>query len=82
VDGMPVEVATRARWLATGLPTTARGAAASDPSAEVSRLGAVQAQEFEMILWALGRRTGESRGTVLARFEKGEFVRTHALRQT
>jgi hypothetical protein len=48
----------------------------------VHRLGGVQAQDFEATLWSLGRRTGERRAAVLARFEAGEFVRTHALRQT
>lgn len=81
-DGIPTELATLARWRATGLPTTTPGTAALDAAAEVRRLGAVQAQEFEMTLWSLGRRTGESRERVLGRFERGEFVRVHALRQT
>ncbi len=54
----------------------------ADRGRGVRRLGAVQAQEFETTLWSLGRRTGESRAEVLAQFSQGEFVRTHALRQT
>lgn len=77
-----VDEVLRARWRATGLPTSTPGAAAPTAAEEVRRLGAVQAQEFEATLWSLGRRTGESREAVLAQFAAGDFVRTHALRQT
>lgn len=80
--GMTVDEVLRRRWRATGLPTSTRGAAATTAGEEVRRLGAVQAQEFETTLWSLGRRTGESRDSIVARFDQGEFVRTHALRQT
>lgn len=79
---LSVAEALRRRWRATGLPTSAPGLAAPTAAEEVRRLGAVQAQEFELTLWALGRRTGESREQVVDAFTRGEFVRTHALRQT
>jgi hypothetical protein len=72
----------RARWRATGLPTEGPSAAASSGQEEVRRLGAVQAQEFEMTLWSLARRTGQSREGLLAQFARGDIVRTHTLRQT
>lgn len=72
----------RRRWRATGLPTRRPGAAAATASEEVARLGAVQAQEFELTLWSLGRRTGEPYAAVLAAFTRGDYVRTHTLRQT
>jgi hypothetical protein len=81
-DAMTVDEALRGRWRATGLPTSRPGAAAATATEEVGRLGAVQAQEFETTLWSLGRRTGEARADVLAQFQRGEFVRTHVLRQT
>jgi hypothetical protein len=79
---MDVDEALRRRWRATGLPTATPAPAAASAADEVRRLGAVQAQDFEPTLWSLGRRTGQSRAEVLRQFEAGEFVRTHALRQT
>jgi hypothetical protein len=79
---MTIDEVLRRRWRATGLPTRTPGAAAPTSDLEVRRLAAVQAQEFEMTLWSLSRRTGEARDVILERFEKGEFVRVHALRQT
>jgi hypothetical protein len=79
---LSVDDLLRARWRATGLPTSTPGAAKPTAAAEVRRLGAVQAQEFETTLWSLGRRTAESRTSILAGFERGEFVRTHTLRPT
>jgi hypothetical protein len=79
---MTLEDVLRRRWRATGLPTSSPGAAASTSGEQVRRLGGVQAQEFELTLWSLSRRTGEPRARILDRFERGEFLRTHALRQT
>lgn len=70
------------RWRATGLPTAGPAPAAATARAEVARLGAMQAQEFEQTLWSLGRRTGEPRAAVLDSFNRGEYLRTHTLRQT
>lgn len=71
-----------ARWRATGLPTSTEAASARSAAKEVARLGAVQAQEFEMTLWSLGRRTGQPRADVLADVDNGAVVRTHTLRPT
>ena len=79
---LTVDEALRARWHATGLPTQGRSAAASSGQEEVRRLGAVQAQEFEMTLWSLARRTSESRDRLVDQFARGDIVRTHTLRQT
>ena len=79
---LTVDDVLRARWRATGLPTAGRSAAASTGQEEIRRLGAVQAQEFEMTLWSLARRTGESRERLLDQFASGDIVRTHTLRQT
>jgi Winged helix DNA-binding domain len=79
---LTVDEALRARWHATGLPTQGRSAAASSGQEEVRRLGAVQAQEFEMTLWSLARRTSDSRERLLDQFARGDIVRTHTLRQT
>lgn len=79
---MDVEEVLRRRWRATGLPTRRPGSACGVAGAQVRRLGGVQAQDFEATLWSLGRRTGERRAEVLRQFQEGEFVRTHALRQT
>lgn len=78
---MPAHDILLRRFRATGLPGTP-GNARGSAEHHVRRLGAVQAQEFEMTLWSLGRRTGLTRSEVLAEFESGAFVRTHALRPT
>ncbi len=70
------------RWAASGLPWSAGHVAAADPTAEVRRLGCVQAQEFEMSLWSLGQRTGATQSQVLAALSTGEVLRTHAMRPT
>lgn len=52
------------------------------PAAVVGHFGAVQSQLHDMSLWALARRSGASLAEVEAAFERGDFVRTHALRPT
>lgn len=73
---------TLQRFRATGLPTSEPGWRAETAGEQIARLGAVQAQEFEMTLWALGRRTGQTRLEIMAEFDDGRFIRTHALRPT
>lgn len=73
---------TLQRFQATGLPTSQPGWRAETASEQIVRLGAVQAQEFEMTLWALGCRTGQTRREIMAEFDAGRFIRTHALRPT
>ncbi len=67
-----------ARWLACGLPGQWEATAA----AAVGRFGAVQAQEFDYTLWSLSQRTGQTRDEILAEFNSGRLIRTHALRPT
>ncbi len=42
----------------------------------------MQAQEFDLTLWSLAQRTGQTREEIMAEFQAGDFVRTHAIRQT
>jgi hypothetical protein len=57
--------------------------AATDPVAVVSRLGAVQSQDFGPACWALGQRVpGLTEAQVQARFDAGDLLRTHVLRPT
>ncbi len=74
----------RQRWAATGLPGTTAGTsrAASTGAEEVRRTGAIQSQEFEQTLWSLHRRTGAARDQLLAEFDAGVYLRTHAMRPT
>lgn len=69
------------RWVACGL-AAGGPRVASDVAAVVARLGCVQAQEFDMTLWSLGMRTGQSREEVLRDLAAGEVVRTRAMRPT
>jgi len=49
----------------------------------VRHLGAVQSQDFNMALWALGvRLPGSSQNTIEAAINKGKILRTHVLRPT
>jgi hypothetical protein len=49
----------------------------------VKRLGAIQAQDFEMAAWAIGLRLpGSNRESVETALERGEILRTHLLRPT
>jgi hypothetical protein len=52
------------------------------PADLVRRLGAVQAQDYAPALWSVGARTGLAAPDVAQAVEKGELVRTHALRPT
>ena len=46
-------------------------------------MGAMQAQDFSMSLWALGCRTnGATLSSITERFNKGEILRTHVMRPT
>lgn len=78
------QVWLRQRWAATGLPGTIAGTsrAARSGADEVRRHGGVQSQEFEQTLWSLHRRTGATRDALLAEFDAGVYLRTHALRPT
>jgi DNA glycosylase AlkZ-like len=49
----------------------------------VSALGAMQAQDYEMALWAIGLRLlGPSAESIRAAADRGEIIRTHVLRPT
>jgi hypothetical protein len=54
----------------------------ASPADVVGHLGAVQSQLHDMSLWTIGRRCGSTMAEVEQSFERGEFVRTHALRPT
>lgn len=77
-DLSPAAWAAR-RWAACGLGDTAWAADGADA---IGRFGAMQAQEFDLTLWSLSQRTGQTRQQLLADFQAGRFVRTHAVRQT
>ena len=54
-----------------------------DPAAVVSAMGAMQAQEYPMALWAVGLRTRQAcESSVRAAIDTGRIVRLHALRPT
>ncbi|RYY64232.1 MAG: winged helix DNA-binding domain-containing protein [Chitinophagaceae bacterium] len=55
---------------------------AAGPAELVSRLAALQAQDYAMSLWAVGRRTGHTRAQVEAALDAGQIIRTHLLRPT
>ena len=49
----------------------------------VSRMGAVQAQDFAMSKWAVGLRVpGSTEKSVESAIDSGEIIRTHVLRPT
>jgi hypothetical protein len=53
------------------------------PRDVVARMGAMQAQDYEMAKWAVGLRlTGAKIDSVRAAIDRGEIIRTHLLRPT
>ncbi len=53
------------------------------PAAVVSHMGAMQAQDFNMVKWAIGARLpGISEQKIEESFNSGEVIRTHLLRPT
>ncbi|MDR2232290.1 MAG: winged helix DNA-binding domain-containing protein [Tannerella sp.] len=53
------------------------------PNEVVARMGAMQAQDFNMAKWAVGiRLEGCTEKAVIEAFNKGEILRTHVLRPT
>ncbi len=59
------------------------GTAYATPTEIVAWMGAMQAQDFRMSLWAVGLRLpGSTRKTVMDDLESGMIVRTHVLRPT
>lgn len=55
----------------------------SAPEELLSRIGAMQAQDYEMAKWALGvRLPGSTRKTIEKAIEEGHIIRTHVLRPT
>lgn len=55
----------------------------ADPVAVVSRLGAVQSQDYPGAAWGIAQRAGGlTLGEVTAAYDAGRIVRTHALRPT
>jgi hypothetical protein len=55
----------------------------SDPAKLVSRMGALQAQDYNMSKWALGIRTKGSTNQIIEKaITEGSILRTHALRPT
>lgn len=59
------------------------GPAAADPPSVVSRLGAVQSQDYPGAAWGIAQRAGGlTLAEVTAAYDAGRIVRTHALRPT
>jgi hypothetical protein len=53
------------------------------PAALVSHMGAMQAQDFNMVMWAIGARLpGITEEQVKKSFNSGEMIRTHLMRPT
>ena len=53
------------------------------PAALVSHMGAMQAQDFNMVKWAIGARLpGVSEEQIEKSFNSGEMIRTHLMRPT
>jgi hypothetical protein len=53
------------------------------PAAVVSHMGAMQAQDFNMVKWAIGARLpGVSEEQIEKSFNSGEMIRTHLMRPT
>lgn len=73
---MPVPLILQQRLSAQGF------FADHSPEATVSALGALQAQDYNMALWAVGIRSGAGRAAVEAALQEGRLLRTHVLRPT
>ena len=59
------------------------GAELNTPAALVSHMGAMQAQDFNMVKWAIGARLpGVSEEQIEKSFNSGEMIRTHLMRPT
>lgn len=55
----------------------------SDPAEVVGYMGAIQAQEYRLMRWAVGMRTRRpSAGAFKKAFDRGEIVRLHLMRGT
>ena len=55
----------------------------SDPAAVVSHMGAIQAQEYRMMRWAVAMRTRKPSATAFKRaFDSGQIIRLHLMRGT
>jgi hypothetical protein len=55
----------------------------SDPASVVRHFGAMQAQEFAVAKWSVGQRAnGLDDGAVQSAIDRGDVLRTHALRPT
>jgi hypothetical protein len=53
------------------------------PAAVVSHMGAMQAQDFNMVMWAIGARLpGITEEQIKKSFNSGELIRTHLMRPT
>jgi hypothetical protein len=53
------------------------------PAAIVSHMGAMQAQDFNMVIWAIGARLpGVKEEQIKKSFNSGEMIRTHLMRPT
>jgi hypothetical protein len=53
------------------------------PKDLVGHLGAMQAQDFDMAVWAIGMRLpGSTKNEIVEAFNRGDFLRTHVLRPT
>ena len=55
----------------------------SDPAAVVSHMGAIQAQEYRMMRWAVAMRTRKPSSKAFKRaFDSGQIIRLHLMRGT
>lgn len=59
------------------------GSDCNTPKEIVSRMGAMQAQDYNMAKWAIGcRLQGSTENMIESALDKGEIIRTHLLRPT
>jgi hypothetical protein len=59
------------------------GPRSADPRKIIARMGAIQAQDFEMAKWAIGLRLADPHmAAVQGALDRGEILRTHLLRPT
>lgn len=76
---MTIEDIAARRLAAQGI----EGCRLSAPEEAVARMGAIQAQDYEMAKWAIGLRTSRAtRGAVQAAIDRGRLLRAHLLRPT